>query len=569
MLSELSINNFLFISLSRLEFNPGFTVITGETGAGKTILLQAIGLLVGERGSPDLISQGCDSAKVEGIFNLEFIPKADVLKKWLEEWDLTGDNNELIIRRVLQRSGTSRAYINGAAVKLKDLQYLGDMLFDFHGQHEHQSLLNPEVYLDLIDAYGKLEDQRHKVSKAYSETSKLMKEKEALLKEEQRLRQEEDFIRFQLKEIESANLKPAEEEELKLERSLLSQVENLREAGERATNALDGENGLGAISLVENAIEAVMEISKIDPGLEEIQKELEPIPIILSEAAKTLQKYKSKIESDPIRLESIEERLAFIQRLKKKYGGSLEEVIEFGLNLKEKLESLENSDLKIQEITKSASESFENLQKSANKLSQGRKKVAKNLAPLVKAELMELGFSHVEFHVHVEKGSDAALSEFTKTGIDKVEFSFSANPGSAAKPLRQIASGGEISRVMLALKSILAEVDQVSALLFDEIDLGIGGVTAEVVGEKLKKVSKSRQLICITHLPQIASRSENHMMVRKIVKSGKTLTEIIPLDQEGRKAELARMLGRTEADSASQFYAEELLNSSKTTKKHK
>ena len=562
MLRELSINNFLFISSTNLVLNPGFTVVTGETGAGKTILLQAIGLLVGERGSPDLISMDSESAKVEGIFDLNLIPKSKPIKKWLKENDLWDDNNEIIIRRILQNSGTSRAYINGSAVKIKDLQYLGDMLFDFHGQHEHQSLFNPEIYLDLLDEYGKLTNLREEVSQLYYETTELFRQKEKLINEENKLKKEEEFLRFQFKEIESANLKDNEEEELKTERAKLSQVEKLFEANETAANALDGYDNPGAITLVEKTIEAMSDIVKIDPALEELQKELEPIPVILSEALKTLNKYKNQIEADPQRLETIEERLALLQRLRKKYGGTLEDVISFREELKNKLESLDVSNFKIEEIIKAAEESFRKLKKVAGELSKGRKKVSLNLAPKVEKELLELGFSHVEFNIDVETGSDREFSNYTEKGIDRIEFTFNANPGSTPKPLRQIASGGEISRVMLALKSILAEVDQVSTLLFDEIDLGVGGVTAEIVGEKLLKVAKSRQILCITHLPQIASRGNHHLMVRKNIKSGKTSTEIVSLDMKGRKPELARMLGRTESDSASQHYAEELLKKS-------
>ena len=541
MLTELRIRNFAIIDAIELEFADGFTVFTGETGAGKSILVDAVDLLVGGRASADLIRSGAEEAEVSGVFSLkEERPVAQVLH---EQDLLERGETEVILRRILSRAGRHRIHVNGRPAPLGVLQALRGLLVDIHGQHDHQSLFRPTVQLDLLDEFGGLADARAAYEAAFAQWRELetrLTERRDMLAER---RAREDLLRYQVEEITSANLQPGADRELEREKLLRSQGRRLAELVQATYGPLYEEDpsllqGVGSLT------GPLKELAAIDAELVEDRDRFAEALAQLTDLAQRLRAYRDRLEFDPDKLEKVEERLDLIRRLVKKYGGSLEEVVRRGERAQQELRELETGEADLKELSSQVADAHEKVAKLAQALSRKRTKTASDLEKRLERELKDLRMDHARVRIAVEQGSDSDGPTLTPTGSDRVEFLFSSNLGESPQPLTRIASGGELSRVMLAMKTVLAEQDRVPVLVFDEVDAGIGGAVSEVVGKRLRHLSQhGHQVFCITHLAPIAAQAQRHFVVTKVAKDGRTVTQVALLDKAGRVEEVARMLG--------------------------
>ncbi len=538
MLAELRIVNFALIEQLSLQFQSGFTVLTGETGAGKSLLIDAIALLVGGRASTDQIRSGEDEAQLEAAFHL---PDTHPIIQRLRLHDIIGQSeSELILRRVLSRSGRHRVYVNGSLCPLRVLEELGGTLVDIHGQHEQQSLLSSTKQLDALDAFGHLYELRGKYEQAYQRWKELRTQLDGLQSEFVNRAEREDMLRFQAKEIEQAGLLPDEEEKLRGERQRLLHVHRLRELANAAHVELQADEQ-AVLTRLGKIGRTITELVQTDPAMGDCEQTVTDSAIQLKELAGRLRDYAQQLEADPDRQAVVEDRLDLIQRLKKKYGGSIEAVLVTGERVQEELHLLDNREERTAELTVRLDEEARLLRTLAQQLSKKRIDAAKRMTTLVGAELVALKMEQAVFQVKVS--SDESSEEPGSTGRDRVEFLLSGNPGEPSRPLGRVASGGELSRIMLALKTVLAEMDQVPVLIFDEIDSGVGGAVAAAMGTRLRKLGALHQVFCITHLPQVASLAEHHLFVEKGLEHQRTSTSVKALKGMGREEEIARMLG--------------------------
>jgi DNA repair protein RecN (Recombination protein N) len=538
MLAELRIVNFALIEQLSLQFQSGFTVLTGETGAGKSLLIDAIALLVGGRASTDQIRSGEDEAQLEAAFHL---PDTHPVIQRLRLHDIIGQSeSELILRRVLSRSGRHRVYVNGSLCPLRVLEELGGTLVDIHGQHEQQSLLASTKQLDALDAFGHLYELRGKYEQAYQRWKELRTQLDGSQSEFVNRAEREDMLRFQAKEIEQAGLLPDEEEKLRGERQRLLHVHRLRELANAAHVELQADEQ-AVLTRLGRIGRTLTELVQTDPAMGDCEQTVTDSAIQLKELAGRLRDYAQQLEADPDRQAVVEDRLDVIQRLKKKYGGSIEAVLVTGGRVQEELHLLDNREERTAELTVRLDEEARLLRTLAQQLSKKRIDAAKRMTALVGAELVALKMEQAVFQVKVS--SDESTEEPGSTGRDRVEFLLSGNPGEPSRPLGRVASGGELSRIMLALKTVLAEMDQVPVLIFDEIDSGVGGAVAAAMGTRLRKLGALHQVFCITHLPQVASLAEHHLLVEKGLESQRTSTSVKTLKGMGREEEIARMLG--------------------------
>lgn len=527
MLRELRIKNLAIIDDLKVRFEEGLNVLTGETGAGKSIIVDALILALGSRAQSDLVRAGEKEAVVQAYFegeDNEKLPEIGV--------DMS---DGLILRRSISPTGKSRAYINDYMVSLQNLAEVGRSLVDIHGQHEHQSLMSVDKHRFLLDSYGKLHDHREKVESLYREVQALKKEKDDL---RQRLKDRShrvDLLRFQISEIEAASLKPGEKEELIGERTILSNLSRLNELAETAYSMIYGSEG-SCMERLSSILAKVREMSSIDHTVSETLKMLEASLPLIEDAAISLRGLKKKYDLDPGRLAEIEERLEIIKKLERKYGEGINTVLSYRAEAERELGELGLTDERVETVEAELKVKEEKLLDAALSLSEKRKETAQRIAELVKKELRDLAFRDAEFII------DMRQEAIAPHGLDRVEFLFSANPGEPPKPLIKIASGGELSRVMLALKSILADVDKVPILIFDEVDTGIGGRTADSVGKKLKAISHRHQVLLTTHLPQIASVGDFHLKIEKRQREGRVYVEVKELSGRERLDEIARML---------------------------
>ncbi|MDP2384440.1 MAG: DNA repair protein RecN [Nitrospirota bacterium] len=538
MLSELRIVNFALIEQLSLQFQSGFIVLTGETGAGKSLLIDAIALLVGGRASTDQIRTGEDEAQLEASFHL---PDTHPLLQRLRSLDLIGQHeSELILRRVLSRSGRHRVYLNGNLCPLRVFEELGGTLVDIHGQHEQQSLLVTAKQLDALDAFGRLHELRGRYEQTYQGWKDLHAQLDALQHEGVDRARLEDMLRFQSQEIEQAGLLPDEEERVRHERQRLVHANRLRELAHEAYVELqaDEQAVLTRLGRIERTL---AELAQTDPAMGDCEQVAKDSAIQLKELAGRLRDYAEQLEFDPDRLAVVEDRLDLIQQLKKKYGGSVEAVLATGRRVQEELQLLENREERTAELTVRLDEAVGRLRTLAQQLSKKRMDAAKRMTVLVGAELVALKMEQAIFQVTVS--SDESDEELGPSGRDRAEFLLSSNPGEPARPLGRVASGGELSRIMLALKTVLAEMDQVPVVVFDEIDTGVGGAVAAAMGTRLRKLGSFHQVFCITHLPQVAAQAEHHLLVEKGLESQRTSTSVRALKGIGREEEIARMLG--------------------------
>lgn len=538
MLAELRIVNFALIEQLHIQFQSGFTVLTGETGAGKSLLIDAIGLLVGGRASAEQIRSGEDEAQLEASFHL---PGTHPLLQQLRSQDIIGPkDNELILRRILSRSGRHRVYLNGGLCPLRVLEELGGTLVDIHGQHEQQSLLASVKQLDAVDGFGSLQPLRGRYAEAYREWKDLAAEVDTTCRAGANRDRLEEMLRFQAQEIEQAGLLVDEEETLQTERQRLAHAHRLRELAEAAYAEIQADEQ-GALVRLGRVGRLLTELGQTDRAMGSCGQQAAEASIQLKDLAERLRDYAEQLEADPDRQGKVEDRLDLIQRLKKKYGGSVEAVLATGVRARQELQAMETHESRVVELREQLKAAESRVMELAKQLSRKRREAAKRLTGLVAAELAAVKMGQTVFEIVVS--AEEAPESFGPTGSDRVEFLLSSNVGEPARPLGRIASGGELSRIMLALKTVLAETDHVPVLVFDEIDTGVGGAVAAAMGTRLRKLGGFHQVFCITHLPQVASQADHHLLVEKGQDSRRTTTSVKPLYGIGREEEIARMLG--------------------------
>ncbi len=561
MLEELSIQNYALIDRLTVRFSDGLNVLTGETGAGKSILVGSLSLLHGARGETGAIRSGTEEARVAGTFQIGGNRDATA---WLEGRGIDADEGVLIVRRTVKRSGRGAIYVQSTPVTRKELSELAALVFDIHGQHEHQSLLSEDSHRTVLDRFGGLEESAATLQRQFTELSALRKRFEHMESNERQRLREMDILQFAIGEIEEAGLTPDEEETLDSERRMLSQHEKLFAALDELYDAV-AENRGGALSQLRNARTAMDDVASIDDRLADAGRRLEDLFFELEDVSEIVRDHRSSIQFSPERLEQVESRLALIHRLEKKYGSTVGEVLAYCEEAKAQVEGFETWEEDKEKLRSEVRQREQELLKHAGQLSAARKQAAERLSARVLESVVVLGMPRTRFVVAVEQRRGAnGRASCGPHGIDSVEFRISPNAGEPLRPLAAIASGGELSRVMLAVKSALAEDDQIGCMVFDEVDAGIGGEVALAVGEHLHGLARTRQILCITHLASIASRADNHIQVQKKEKGGRTLTDATPVSGEARVDEIARMLAGDRTGAASRSHAEGLLRKNAT-----
>jgi len=559
MLQELRIKDFAIIDELTLTLDPGFLVITGETGAGKSIIVDAVNLLLGERSDATLVRGGADRAMIEGIFAIPPALQADV-QALLEAEGLDSElPDEVILSREVRSSGRSLARINGTTCNLAVYREIGGMLVDIHGQGEHLSLLRPAQHIYLLDRYAGLEDARAGFKEVVRALDQVRAEIKSLLTDEAALARRVDMLQYQVQEIDSAALRPDEEVELQQERNRLVNAEKIAELATEAQYALLGDMGeTSGVDLLAQAAIDLSRLAKLDPTIAEYAELAESLSAQADELARTVRQYREDIEYDPHRLDQIEERVEIITRLKRKYGGSIEAALAHADKARAELESITHSEERLAELRAQEDRLLHQIGTLAAQLSAKRRAAAQKLTEAIVRELDELKMQGARFEVQIawQDDPEGCFVEdrrlaFGPNGIDQVEFYMAANVGEPLRPIAKVASGGETSRIMLALKSVLTHADQVPTLIFDEIDQGIGGRIGAVVGQKLWRLSDRHQVLVVTHLAQLAGFGDAHYRVSKHVQNKRTVTQVQRLDDQGRVDELAEMLG-AETDSARQ-----------------
>jgi len=557
MLTALRIKNLALVDDLLLEPDPGYNAITGETGAGKSILIGALGLVLGGRADRSLIRDGDLPCTVEAVIDASKLGE-DFHLLIAEGGAEPCDQEQLFLKRTFSASGANRQFINGSPVTLGTLATIGDCLVDIHGPHDHQSLLQPIRQLEIIDAFAGLDDKREAFANCVRERGTLETEKRELVVDEQVYVRELDLLRFQVNEIEAARLRPDEEPELDRNFRQASNAARLAELASEADALLEGGQP-GLTGLAGGLGRVLQEIEGMDPAAKDLTESHAQISGFLADLQRDLSAYTERLEMDPARLHELEQRFNLIQSLKRKYGGTLEEVIQFGEQAAERLAALEGRDEELARIQATLDQVNNKLMKTGRALSRSRQKSIPELVKKVVRQLADLGFLRARFDVQI-KSTDIqghGNEKGTLHGLDRIEFLFAPNPGEPFKPLKAIASSGEMARVMLALKTVLAAHDRIPILIFDEVDSNIGGETAGVVGDKMREVGEKRQVLCITHLAPAAAVAMSHWRVAKEVMDGRTLTRVQKLKPLERVAELARMLGG--GSDAARRHAKELL----------
>jgi DNA repair protein RecN (Recombination protein N) len=554
MLESLVIRNLAVIESSVIPFTSGLNILSGETGAGKSIVIEAIGLLLGGRASIELIRAGCDEATVEGAFDLEPMPW---VRKRLEDHGFPCEEGTLLIKRIIHRGGRHRIWLNGLSATLSTLQQICDGLIDLCGQHEHQSLLRATTQLELLDRYAGQEESVHRFAREWDRFVGVKEEVAALESDEADRVKRTDFLEFQIGELRAAELEPNEDEQLAGEKLLLQTAETRVQTAEAVRGILEDE-GSGVIEALRGALSRLRNLHQLDERVAPMREGLERGLVELEEVSLALNRYLGASDLDPERLTTVQERLSLIADLRRKYGTTVAEMLETLARLEGELESLGRSGTRLEEARAEADSLRVALRTMAADLTSKRVKFAKLLAESVTGELADLKMGDAVFQIELgSKGTD--VDAWNATGADHIQFVVQTNRGEAARPLGKIASGGELSRLMLAIRRVIADKGKIGVYLFDEIDAGIGGQTAFEVGRKLKSVAAYNQVICITHLPQVASFADHHLSVRKVASGRRTLTEVVELKTTERKQELARMLGGPELTKKSLENAAELL----------
>lgn len=575
MLVDLHIQDFALAGRIAIEFGPGLNVLTGETGAGKSIIIDAVSTLVGGRAGAGEVREGSERALIEGAFVIQPERMREVLDL-VDASPEESDDDTLILVREISAGGRSRCRINGRLANVASLGRVGRALVDIHGQHDHQSLFHPSKHLDLLDALG-----GDPISRLRDAVSRLAARRQALLDEMERLREgererarQEDLLTYQIEEIAAASLVVGEDDELEAERARLAHAERLAQGVAQAYASLyeGGGQFQSAVDLAGEALQQLEALAGYDEELAGLTRALEQAVISIQEVARDLRRYQESLTADPGRLAEIEERLELINRLKRKYGATIEEILAFAAASQAELDALTGSTQRLEQIERELAELEAELAKAAVELSAARKKLADQISEAITGRLRALNMSAARFEVAFDVQEDPAGIEIdgrklavTRRGIDRVEFLFSANPGESPRPLARIASGGEMSRVALAIKATMAQVDPASTLIFDEVDAGIGGQTAEKVAEALVELARTHQVLVVTHLAQIAARADRHMTVVKEERDGRTTVTVRPLEGDERVWEIARMLDG-QATATSFDHAKALLEMARQAK---
>lgn len=565
MLTELSIRNLAVIEHVHIRFKAGFHVLTGETGAGKSIIIDALTLIVGGRGSSELVRYGADKAEIEAMFEL---PSSHPVWHTLTELGISADANEhLLIRREITATGKSSSRINGQLVNLTMLRKTGEWLVNIHGQHEHQSLLNVDEHIDSLDLFGdsEVEAAKKNYQASYDQYIKLQKELRELQETSKQALQMLDLYRFQIDEISAAKLKMGEDETLIEEKRKLANAEKLFQSSSEAYDFLYATNrGLDAAGKAVSRLQDIVQLdpTKLSPLLEQAQSAYYQ----MEDAAYQLRDYRDGIEFNPSRLDFIEQRLDMITSLRRKYGENIKEILVYLDKIKSEVDTIENKDEHIRKLEDKLAAEEKQLGVAAFDLSNLRKGIAEQLAGQIEHELRDLQMERTQFRVQVEQILDerGILVEgnkvrYSRQGIDQIEFLMAPNPGEPLRGLSKIASGGELSRIMLAMKTIFARIDQIPVLVFDEVDTGVSGRAAQAIAEKMSTLSTNCQVFSITHLPQVASFADVHFYIRKEVDQERTFTRVQDMPDSGRIEELARMLGGVEVTETTLHHAGEML----------
>lgn len=554
MLRSLSIRNFAIIEKLDLEFAPGFNVLTGETGAGKSIIMDALNLILGGRAGTEMVRGGMERASIDAVFDVSGSAEVPHL---VEEMGYELEDGLLFLSRDVSATGKSTCRIAGRPAAVGQLKEIGDWLVDLHGQHEHQSLLAVARHLDILDEWGgkPILALRSKVAEAYQSLQRLRREKESLETDARERAHLLDLYRFQVKEIEEAKLTVGEDEELSADHRRIANAQKLAESAMAAAESLSGgDNGTGALEALAAAQRVLEEAAGLDESLTPILEVVRSAAYELTEAERDLTHYQDSIEFNPERLSQIEERLELLRTLKRKYGDSIEEILQYGEETASKLSTLSNSEERGEELRNEITKAEAALKDVCAQLSKQRGKAAQEFQKITLSELRDLAMEKARFEVRVESG------EPTAKGSDRIEFQIAVNPGEPLRPLAKVASGGEISRVMLAIKSAMARQEPLPTMVFDEIDVGVGGRTASAISDKLATLAATAQILCITHLAQLASRGARHFYIEKRVKGDRTTVVVTPLTPDERIAEVARMIGGSVVTETVLQHAREMLH---------
>ena len=556
MLECLHIENIAVIERADIQFRTGFTALTGETGAGKSIVIDAINAVLGERTRRDLVRTGSETAHVTALFNELSLSVVEQLENLGYPPDEDGN---LLIGRTISAEGKGSCTVNGRPATASLLREIGKLLVDLHGQHENQALLSPETHLAYLDRFGGLEEQRHRYEEAYHAWRKVCRELQQVDIDETEKVRRMDLLRYQIEEIEAANLTVGEEEEIAARRSMYRNAEKIASRLAEAKSLLFGNDGTeGALSLGEQAVSSVNSASRYMEKAAEVSEQLQNALYEFQAAAEEVKELASLLEFDPREADEVENRFEVLRRLFSKYGSTTEEVLSFCATAQEQLQQIELSDEHIQRLTEQEQKLHAVACREAEQLTAKRRETALTFSQAVGAQLAFLDMPNVSLQI------DCHSAPLSVTGADMVEFLMSANIGEPAKPITRIASGGELSRIMLAIKSVLADADEIDTLIFDEIDTGISGKAAQKVGLRLRQTAESetrrRQVLCVTHLAQIAARAQQHFLINKTVKDGRTYTQVTPLSEQEREQELARIIGGTVTPANLQAAKEMLQN---------
>ena len=559
MLSLLHIENIALIQSADIRFEPGFNVLTGETGAGKSIVIDSIGAVLGERTSRELIRTGAKSALVTAVFTQ--VPTLP----WLEENGFPTGEEELLLQRELQGDGRNVCRIDGKLVTVAQLRELGRQLLNIHGQHDGQQLLDPASHLGYLDQFGGCQPLLEDYQEAYRKWHDIRREMDKLQMDEAERSRRVDTLNYQIQELERAQLKAGEDEELSARRTLLRSAGKLMEAVQSAEFALSGdEDRDGACSLIAQAEGEIQGVSSISPELSELSEKLTALRCAADDAADTLRDLSRSFDFSPGELDQVEERLDLLYRLRKKYGPTVEDMLAYLDRCRKELDQIQYADDTLARLEKDLKKAQKEAARRGESLSQARREAAGALQARVQEELRQLDMPKVQFQTEfTPKGGEAGMDE---TGLDEVQFLMSANLGEALKPIQKVASGGELARIMLALKNVLAEGDQIGTLVFDEVDTGVSGRAAQKVAEKMAQVARGKQVLCVTHLPQIAAMADTHFSVQKGEREGRTYTRLERLDRSQRREELARLIGGASITPSLLESAEELLRQAEQQK---
>ncbi|HON16675.1 MAG TPA: DNA repair protein RecN, partial [Spirochaetota bacterium] len=554
--------NFVIIDSLNISFTKGLNILSGETGAGKSILIDALSGVLGEKLSTDMIRTGFDKATLEAVFDISSL---EPVQSILQDSGIDIEDDQLILRREIFANGKGRCFANSVQITVAKLKEIADSLVDIHGQNEHQTIINIARHRELLDSFGNLQNDVAKVKDVYDRLYNIRNKLNSFEIDEREKARRIEFNSFAIKEIESASLKPGEEEELKNESNLLANAEKIFKEVNEASQWLSGEGG--AIQSLKKAEISLSKIADIDPNVSSLLDKIREALYSLEDSSSEIKSYKRNIDFSPERINEVESRLNLIQGLKKKYGNTIEEILQYAEKAKSEIEAINSSDEEIESLKVAEKKTVKEAKELALALSEKRKAAAARLEELVMNELKDLGMAGAVFKISIKRevSPDGDIENENNRyvlyphGMDRVEFMLSANEGEDLRQLRKVASGGEMSRIMLAIKNVIQAADIVDTLIFDEVDAGISGKTAEIVGRKLKNLSKNRQVLLITHLPQIAAMSDTHFLVQKGKADGRVTTVVKQLPPKDKIREVARMLAGEEITELSIKHAEEMI----------